>query len=391
MKKPLSKEIVTDNDSSEDESISDSPAEELPKSSKKSADTTQSKPKNSSSKSKKARSSSLSSSSPESESEPENHSSPHKVTSPGPSQGHKILNQRTDPSIPAKPYTPPEGFQSRQKYPSKSSGISKSFSNLSGKQIWHITAPAGVPLTSIQELALDVVATGQSVLTHKGVDYRLREDQLGSEKTKILLVPDQDGKIYRRNPLPVVQTFHIEQIASVPNNATLTAAGAESAIQKLTKPLPSKPKHLRMRYKPIGSIDGGPETVGSSSEESEMEDVTFQVPKGSHLDRDVKKRKRTTDIDVSKSRLEPDETGSKGELPRKKVKKAHADSQTDVSKADRDRVRAPASDKEPDSCGSVEKEAEYKSSKKRKDETSQERRARKEDKKRKKREKEQTQ
>lgn len=295
----------------------------------------------------------------------------------GNAEANAVRNsQRSRPSIPAKPYTPPEGFQSMKKHPSKSSGIADSFSNLNGKQIWHITAPAGVSIASMQELALDAVATGQSVLTHKGAEYRLHEDQLGADKTKMLLVPDKQGKTYRRNPLPVVQTFHIEQLVSVPNNATLSTAETETAIQKLKKPLPSKPKHLRMRYRPFGSADGEPETLGSSSEDSEMEDVTLQEPKGASIDREDKKRKRKSDIDGSKTRPESDKVREKAELPRKKVKKAHADSK-EASKADDE-------DDESDTRGRAEKTTS-KSSKKRKDDTSQERRVRKEEKKRKKR------
>ena len=260
-----------------------------------------------------------------------------------------------------------------KKYPSKTSDISKSFSSLNGKQIWHLTAPVGVPISSIQELALDAVATGQSVFSHKGADYRLREDQLGAEKTKMLLIPDKQGKTYTRTHLPVVQTFHVEQIVSVPNNATLSTAETEKAIQKLKKPLPSKPKHLRMRYHPFGSADGEPETLGYSSEDSEMEDVSFREPSAA-TDREAKKRKRKSDIDGSKTRRESDAAGAKGELPRKKVKKAHADA-----------FKAGEAEDDDEGRGRTEKATGSKSSKKG-NETSQERKARKEERKRKKRE-----
>jgi hypothetical protein len=288
------------------------------------------------------------------------------------------------PAVPARPFVPPEGFVATKSHISKSTDISKAFSDLKGKQIWHLTAPVGVPLSSLETLALDAVATEQPILSHKGVQYRLREDQLGAEKTKALLVPDQQGRVFRRERLPVVQTFHLEQVVDIPNYATLSKDETQTAIKKLSKPLPSKPKHLRMRYRPFGSADGPVEPLGPNSEDSEPE-VTFKEPIGLPKDREPKKRKHPdTEIDTS----QPDskiEKGAKGDSPRKKAKKAHA--QPPVNGGSKREEPVAASDHEDEERGREKthhpKASEHKSSKKRKDPTSQERRARREERKRK--------
>lgn len=302
--------------------------------------------------------------------------------------------QSTTPSIPAKPFAPPDGYRPVQKHSAESTDFSKSFSDLTGKQIWHITAPVGVPVKSIQELSLDAVATGQPVLSHKGLEYCLREDQLGAEKTKVLLLPDKHGKTYHRNKLPVAQTFHVEQVVDAPNNATLSSADTESTIQRLSKPLPPKPKHLRMRYKPFGSADDAAGARGSSPEDSEKEEVNFREPEGSRIDRDAKKRKHTDNNEDSKSKAGASvEPGAKGDSPRKKAKKGHAKFNDDTAKTDKEpsQPSVPTPDHESEVRGREKTQShstEHKKSKKRTDETSQERRARKEEKKRKIREEE---
>jgi hypothetical protein len=289
------------------------------------------------------------------------------------------------PAVPARPFAPPEGFVETKSNTSNSTDISEAFSNLKGKQIWHLTAPAGVPLASLETLALDAVATERPVLSHKGVQYRLREDKLGAEKTKALLLPDQEGRIYRRERLPVVQTFHLEQVVDIPNHATLSKDETQTTIKKLSKPLPSKPEHLRMRYRPFGSVNGPLEPVGPNFGDSEHE-VTFKEPIGLPNDREPKKRKHP---DTENDKILPDskiEKVAKGDSPRKKAKKAHAQPSVNGGSEREDRVTT--ADQEDDERGREKthhrKASEQKSTKKRKEETSQERRARREERKRKK-------
>lgn len=204
------------------------------------------------------------------------------------------------------------------------SELTNAFSDLNGKQIWHITAPAAVPFSSIKELALDAVATGETILTHKGVDYHIREDQIGSDRTKNLLLPEKQGNIYRRHRMDVAQTFHLERIVSSPSQ------GLESqieAMKKKTRPLPSQPKNLRMRYMPFGTSPV--QTQGGMGMDDSETEITFKDPRGIKVDGETKKQKKKrkhpdTDSALNaKDGVETD-TQSQGALPRKKSKKAHA-------------------------------------------------------------------
>jgi hypothetical protein len=49
-------------------------------------------------------------------------------------------------------------------------------SNLEGKQIWCITAPASVPISSIGSTALRDMEKGGKVLTYNHNDYRFTQD-----------------------------------------------------------------------------------------------------------------------------------------------------------------------------------------------------------------------
>ncbi|OAX79324.1 hypothetical protein ACJ72_06359 [Emergomyces africanus] len=217
--------------------------------------------------------------------------------------------------IPAQEYRAPEGFKLLTTTARRSPDVSKVFSNLRGKQLWHITAPASVPMNSLRELAFDAVATGGSILTHNGANYKLREDQIGVEKNKALLLPDKHSNTYHRHRLNIAQTFHLEQIVDLANGATHSEQSVP--ISDLTKPKREQPKGLKMRYKPFGSTDDQPETFGSSSEEPEAEDVSFRMPQSLAQDREGKKRR--------KSSMEIGSDKEQGER-RKKHKRIHSNS-----------------------------------------------------------------
>jgi hypothetical protein len=58
-----------------------------------------------------------------------------------------------------------------------------------------------------------------------------------------------------------------------------------------SKPPRPQPKDLKMRFRPVGSTYGAPETIGTSDEESEGEQPSFKFPKGSKAEREERKRK----------------------------------------------------------------------------------------------------
>ncbi|KAI1939315.1 hypothetical protein LOZ12_004777 [Ophidiomyces ophidiicola] len=371
---PLSKEIVTDSDSTGGDSSSSSESEEKSVSKSnttKSTSTVKSKSKSKSKPDPAPKPSSASSSDSESEVE--------EVTASKKNLQKRVTidEEASIIPIPAKPFYPPDGFKPAQNSSIPPSKLTDAFSDLTGKQIWHITAPSAVPVSAIKQLALDAVATGEPILTHKDVSYRLREDQIGADKTKSFLLPDKNGKGYRRQRMDVVQTFHIEQVVDTAGQGSKSDI---EAMKKKTKPLPSQPEDLRMRYTPFGSsvVEGNHETLPDDSH-------TFKVPIGaSHTDEEVqtKKKRKHVDIDNTKeSRNGVDVPAqAEGKSPRKKSKKDH-------SQDDHGRQKLEESKDSSDIRGRPEKSGDQSSSKKHRDETSQERRARREERKRKKSEK----
>jgi hypothetical protein len=151
------------------------------------------------------------------------------------------------------------------------------------------------------------------------------------------MIYDENKGSYVKKEVQNIQSYTVQELVRLPKY---------DAVQPLTeKPARPQPKHLKMRFHPVGSGDLGAETIGSSSEsEADNEhESTFRVPR--------QEQKRKTD---------GQDQGEK----KKKKKDKHASSQEVVFRGRQD--------------GESEKTAS-----KQRDETSQERRARKEKKKRK--------
>lgn len=238
-----------------------------------------------------------------------------------------------------------------------SSDVSSLLSNLRGKQIYHVTAPSFLPLSSVKEISLAKIIQGEPVLTHQGINYGIPADSLSQKESnkKTLLLYDGKSQAYYSVPAGEIKSYHVQEMISLPNGTTTKEVPA-SIAQESTKGPKTQPKHLKMRFKPVGSTDWTPETFGTSSEESEGEQPTFKFPKGSKAER---KRKHA----------EGDEKPL--ESPRKKSKKHSSQAEPAPSSQDHEERG---------------RESKHKSHKDR-DETSQERKARKEEKKRKKAEK----
>jgi hypothetical protein len=92
-------------------------------------------------------------------------------------------------------YEPPHGFQPLSTDPS-SSPTSRLFdpANLAGKQIWHIIAPASVPVSALKEVSTQKVMNGEAVMSHNDSDYGFAtlDEAAGSSQT-MLLVPGKTG------------------------------------------------------------------------------------------------------------------------------------------------------------------------------------------------------
>jgi hypothetical protein len=188
-----------------------------------------------------------------------------------------------------------------------SSEASSTLSSANGKQIFHITAPAFLPLSKVKEVSLAKVMQGEPVLTHEGVNYGIPPGNIsqGDSSEKRVLLYDPKSQAYHSSPMRNIQSFHVQEMIRLPQT---TKGGSQpmSASQETAKPLKKQPKHLKMRFRPVGSGDGPAETIGTSSEESEGEKPKYKASK------DERKRKHHhTEGDGNQA----------GGVPRKKSKK----------------------------------------------------------------------
>lgn len=169
------------------------------------------------------------------------------------------------PPDPPPPYDPPLGF--RPATIASSTKIRKLFTKekLSGKQIWHITAPASVPIESIQEVPLQKVTSGASIMSHKNADYGLITEADINSTEKVLLVPSSEGNVYRMTGTTIDKTLHLQQIVSLPSTAKLSGRpvnGGSSLPKSHIKAVRQQPTGLKMRYRPFGDE---PQSEGSDS------------------------------------------------------------------------------------------------------------------------------
>lgn len=217
--------------------------------------------------------------------------------------------------------------------------------------MFHITAPSHLPLSEIKQIAFGKATSGEPILSHKGVDYGLVETtRQQKQSSDTLLVYDEKSNTYVRKPeLRKIESYSIQEIVRLPGLDTLVPP-SQGATKKQPAARP-QPKHLRMRFHPVGSTTLPPETVGSSSE-SEADEPTPRVPATSSKEAE-KDRKRKTD---EQNRTEEKAKKSKKDKQQSSQAESHSETRRDKEK---------------------------KSSKHR-DETSQERKARKEEKKKRK-------
>jgi hypothetical protein len=93
----------------------------------------------------------------------------------------------------AKPYQPPKGYNLIAEKDRTGSKAARIFDNLQGKQVWHITAPAGVSLKELQTIAMDKAMKGDSILNQKGTDYGFSTTEKSEDGPREVLVPGKNG------------------------------------------------------------------------------------------------------------------------------------------------------------------------------------------------------
>lgn len=110
-----------------------------------------------------------------------------KTTQPAQSKPHEVELRA------AKPYTPPKGYILVSEKDRTSSQTAKIFDNLQGRQVWHITAPAGVSLKELESISMDKAMKGASILSQKGTDYGFSMTEKSEDGPREILLPQKNG------------------------------------------------------------------------------------------------------------------------------------------------------------------------------------------------------
>lgn len=69
----------------------------------------------------------------------------------------------------------------------------RTFESLEGKQIWHITAPAGMLLNEVKEIDMDRALNREAILQHKGTGYGFSRAEQSHDGACEVMVPNQNG------------------------------------------------------------------------------------------------------------------------------------------------------------------------------------------------------
>jgi len=218
---------------------------------------------------------------------------------------------------PLLPYALPPGFEAVTISSQPASRQAELFSpiSLQGKQLWHITVPAGVSITSVTEVATQSVQDGSAILSYKGADYGLIAEPDDINTRERLLLPSAEDNKYKPSSLAITKTLHLQQLLGPPG--AIQGSGALSNFTASTdrlrreKPVPKQPEGLRMRYRPFGDTDS--DTSSSDSATQQPQQAQFRIPKGLETSSPAKKRKRdepeTPDHAKSQSLKKPRKDG----------------------------------------------------------------------------------
>ncbi|KAF2129959.1 hypothetical protein P153DRAFT_422708 [Dothidotthia symphoricarpi CBS 119687] len=260
----------------------------------------------------------------ESDSDSSSDESDDNTTAPAPQPVRPSQTQSQSHAVdfrPAQAFVPPKGFVPvtiDERTKSKATSI---FDNLEGKQIWHITAPAGVSLKDLNELAMDKALNGKAIHSYKGTDYGFSKINDTENGAREVLVPRQKG--YKTVSAKISQTLHLQQVVRLPELSSKQAdvnTGSEAAASitrsTIRTPRPQV-KGLKMRFRPtgFGGTDAG--TLG----DSDSDDEQLRAPAGLGMPNGLNLPSRSAPSRAEK-RKHGDAHGEEGiESASKKVKK----------------------------------------------------------------------
>jgi hypothetical protein len=197
------------------------------------------------------------------------------------------------------------------------------FANLQGKQVWHVTAPANVPLSELRQISVDKALSGELVTQHDGVEYGFAVRASDGEKKDILL-PHGGG--FKAAGVDISRTLHLQQMIRLPNLSSRqadinTGSEAASSITRSTIRAPRpQVKGLRMRFMPSGFGDEDPGMIGSSDSEMDVSThatARLSTPNGRSAATKTKKRKHEA-VNAEEKSASPVKKHKKHKTPEEK-------------------------------------------------------------------------
>ncbi|KAF7876374.1 hypothetical protein EAF04_001467 [Stromatinia cepivora] len=248
----------------------------------------------------------------ESESENESNANGRKATVAPPSK-----KDAKTVSMKVAPFKPPPGFE---KTSSKNSSIASQLfnkSNLEGKEIWYITAPASVPIASVKEMSLQDAKLGKAVFSHDGNDYGFVHDPLDDKTCTKILLPSNSKDGYSIERKPVDQIYHMQQVVNI------SKENSSQATVPAKRPVRQQPKGLKARFQPIG-FASAPGIIGSDEEESDSEE---RAPKFQKI---AMSEDEASDVEMGDA---PPSSNPAKKSKSDKSKKSHKDSQESADRS----------------------------------------------------------
>ncbi|KAL8674303.1 MAG: hypothetical protein Q9168_001296 [Polycauliona sp. 1 TL-2023] len=167
-------------------------------------------------------------------------------------------------------YKPPTGFKAATMQTSPRDR-NRSFDKLAshGKKIWHITAPASVPISLIKDVSARKMAEGASILSYKNAEYGLIAESDTKHGENLLLLPSLDNNDYRLSGAHIEKSLHLQHLIKGPASPHKDGASAHGTPKTHVKMVRQQPDGLRMRYQPFGD---------QSSSEAEDGAPKFKLP-----------------------------------------------------------------------------------------------------------------
>ena len=92
------------------------------------------------------------------------------------------------------PYNQPAGFEKEKVDATPKFSQTFKKSSLEGKEVWYFTAPASLPISSIEQVSLRDSRSSKAIVTHNGNEYEFIQDSADDKTyTKIMVPHGSDG------------------------------------------------------------------------------------------------------------------------------------------------------------------------------------------------------